>query len=213
MSVDNATARELLRYGEQALAVVSEQAKDPEDVEAALAACLDEALSRLADALGEKRADPGSLRREIQKMRESTRDKVLNRSDFQRESTASEADSVPSRKIVIGPDVAGFCLSREAWKRVRHRIPEQEREIIEKTGRSDRIGVPPQWLDRSDPELVQAVEDLGSQSASGDPHRRLVIVEIPADVDWHIVEDEDGSEWIAEQHRTWDLRDGYVPEG
>jgi len=30
----------------------------------------------------------------------------------------------------------------------------------------------------------------------------LKIVEIPDDVDWEINED-DGSEWIAEKHRTW----------
>ena len=54
--------------------------------------------------------------------------------------------------------------------------------------------------DRSDVDLVAVVQELGS-AANGD-HAKLVIVEIPDDVKWHISE-YDGMEWVAENHRTW----------
>lgn len=53
---------------------------------------------------------------------------------------------------------------------------------------------------RDDPDLVKAVEKLG-EAASADVSE-LKIVEIPDNVAWHI-EEYDGSEWIAENHRTW----------
>jgi hypothetical protein len=56
-------------------------------------------------------------------------------------------------------------------------------------------------LARDDPYLVAVVEELGSEAASGD-HAELKVVVIPADVDWYI-EEYDGAEWVAEQHRTW----------
>ena len=54
--------------------------------------------------------------------------------------------------------------------------------------------------DRTDAALVQVVEELG-ELANG-PHAELKVVEIPDDVKWQI-EEYDGSEWVAEQHRTW----------
>jgi hypothetical protein len=58
------------------------------------------------------------------------------------------------------------------------------------------------WTDkaRSDPMIVQVVEELGDK-ANG-PHAKLKVVEIPDDVEWEI-EEYDGAEWIAEKHRTW----------
>lgn len=55
-------------------------------------------------------------------------------------------------------------------------------------------------VDRGDPLLVQAVEELG-ESARG-RFAKLKIVEIPDDVEWY-VEEYDGLEWVAEKHRTW----------
>jgi hypothetical protein len=55
-------------------------------------------------------------------------------------------------------------------------------------------------IERNDPTLVQVVEEL-SEKASG-PHAELKVVEIPDDVKWKI-EEYDGVEWVAEQHRTW----------
>lgn len=59
----------------------------------------------------------------------------------------------------------------------------------------------PREVPRDDPYLVQTIEELGSAEASG-RHAELKVVEIPADVDW-IIEEYDGAEWIAENHRTW----------
>jgi len=55
-------------------------------------------------------------------------------------------------------------------------------------------------LARDDPHLVQVIEELGH--AAGGSFASLKVVEIPDDVIWDINE-YDGSEWIAEQHRTW----------
>ena len=53
---------------------------------------------------------------------------------------------------------------------------------------------------RNDPALVQVVEEMGDK-ANGD-HATLKVVEIPDDVEWQI-DEYDGSEWVAEKHRTW----------
>lgn len=53
---------------------------------------------------------------------------------------------------------------------------------------------------RDDPILVQVVEEMGEKADSR--FASLKIVEIPDDVEWQI-EEYDGSEWIAEKHRTW----------
>lgn len=55
-------------------------------------------------------------------------------------------------------------------------------------------------LERNDPLLVQVVEELG-QSASGQ-FAALTVVEIPDGVEW-VIEEYDGSEHVAEVHRTW----------
>lgn len=53
---------------------------------------------------------------------------------------------------------------------------------------------------RSDPALIQAVEELGD-AANGD-YAELKIVEIPDGVEYTI-EEYDGLEHVAEKHRTW----------
>ena len=55
-------------------------------------------------------------------------------------------------------------------------------------------------IERHDPALVQAVEELGN-NANG-AHAELAVVEIPDDVDY-IIQEYDGNEHIAEAHRTW----------
>jgi hypothetical protein len=57
-----------------------------------------------------------------------------------------------------------------------------------------------QDVDRDDPHLVQVVETLGPDC--GGWVSSLKVVEIPDDVKWQI-EEYDGSEWVAECHRTW----------
>ena len=55
--------------------------------------------------------------------------------------------------------------------------------------------------DRSNPALVRCVETLKEDSFGVYAH--LKVVEIPDDVKWHI-EEYDGVEWVAEDHRTWE---------
>jgi hypothetical protein len=54
---------------------------------------------------------------------------------------------------------------------------------------------------RNDPKLIEAIETLGTEVASG-PLARVEVVEIPNGIDWTI-EEYDGQEWVSEVHRTW----------
>lgn len=49
--------------------------------------------------------------------------------------------------------------------------------------------------------LIRVIEELGSIRASAEGSS-LHVVEIPDDIEWHIVE-EDNFEYVAEKHRTW----------
>lgn len=53
---------------------------------------------------------------------------------------------------------------------------------------------------RTHPALIQAVKKLG-ENANG-PYAKLEVVDVPDDVDW-LINDYDGIEEVAEQHRTW----------
>ncbi len=86
-------------------------------------------------------------------------------------------------KIVINTCFGGFSLSQEAMNRYR-----------KEKGATGRIS-------RDDEVLVKIVEELGTK-ANGF-YSELKIVEIPDDVKW-CIEDFDGKEWVAEEHRTWD---------
>ncbi len=55
-------------------------------------------------------------------------------------------------------------------------------------------------FERTDPILVQVVEELGE--ASFGRHSELKVIEIPDGVPYTI-EDYDGNEHVAEEHRTW----------
>ena len=54
---------------------------------------------------------------------------------------------------------------------------------------------------RTDPVLVNVVEQLGERASAKDS--QLKVVDMPNDVEWSIKQ-HDGNEWIAENHRTWD---------
>ena len=53
---------------------------------------------------------------------------------------------------------------------------------------------------RTHSDLIDCIEALGSDADGR--HAKLKIVEIPSDVEFTI-EEYDGSEWVAEKHRTW----------
>lgn len=58
----------------------------------------------------------------------------------------------------------------------------------------------PSQIPRDDPQLVQVVQILGPQANT--LYSKLHVVTVPQDVHW-IIQDYDGLEWVAEQHRTW----------
>lgn len=61
-----------------------------------------------------------------------------------------------------------------------------------------------QNIERDDPVLVSVVRQLGDKAnGCGIEFCNLKIVEIPDDVQWEIVADDDGSECVAEVHRVW----------
>ena len=114
-------------------------------------------------------------------------------------------------KIVINRRHGGFGLSREA---VRKYFENSGCKLVVTTIQDGKYnqyyevlfdGTLERWVEwevrRSDPALVEAVEELGSERAS-DVGSALKVVEIPDDVKWQIKE-YDGMEYIAEVHRTW----------
>lgn len=56
--------------------------------------------------------------------------------------------------------------------------------------------------DRTDPDLVAVVEELGPE-VNGSPSTELHVIEIPDDVEWEIT-DYDGWEQVEEKHRVWE---------
>lgn len=93
-------------------------------------------------------------------------------------------------KIVVNRDFGGFSLSNAAVKLL------HEKGMVEVGNYSFRLD--PEK--RNDPCLIEVVETLGQQSWG--KFARLEVVEIPDDVQW-VIEEYDGSEWVAEKHRTW----------
>ena len=88
-------------------------------------------------------------------------------------------------KIVINKCYGGFGLSEVAETRYRN-----------ESGNT----VPYYHIPRNDPILVSIVEELGEDSWGC--FAELKVIEIPDDVKFQI-EEYDGNEWVAEQHRTW----------
>jgi len=111
------------------------------------------------------------------------------------------------KKIVINACHGGFGLSHEAMMRYAeikgiNLVWEDGRwgKLYYKDSVSDDNHFSDRDIPRDDPVLVQVVEELG-HDADGFA-ANLKIVEIPDDVEWHIAE-YDGSEHVAENHRTW----------
>lgn len=112
-------------------------------------------------------------------------------------------------KIVINAAKhGGFSISKAAMEFMADKGSEKAQQEFNEylsTPANERISFSgedffcSQW-DRDDLFLIEAVETLGDK-ASG-MYARLAIVEIPDGVEWEVKE-YDGSEWIAEKHRTW----------
>ena len=105
--------------------------------------------------------------------------------------------NLTAMKIVINTHFGGFCLSKHALDRYRQYA--NDGPCIDERAR-----------DRTDPILVRVVEELGSD-ASGD-FSRISVVEVPDDVKW-VLQEYDGIEWVAEEHRVWGLNDQSMVRG
>jgi len=92
-------------------------------------------------------------------------------------------------KVVINTKYGGFGLSEEA-----------EEVYRTKSGIVDDESFWGRNIPRNDPILIEIVETMGE--ASFGHFAKLRVVDIPDDVEWQI-EEYDGSEWVAEKHRTW----------
>ena len=115
-------------------------------------------------------------------------------------------------KVVINSDFGGFGLSDEAFEKFLDRKGIAWEKCRNKYDMFDHykkghIGEDEHYLscleltgNRADTDLIAIVEEMG-RKASGD-YASLVVVEIPDDIQWHINE-YDGMEHVAENHRTW----------
>jgi hypothetical protein len=79
-----------------------------------------------------------------------------------------------------------------------HKMTEEEKDAHNKE--FDKYDLDTRPEDRTDPKLIQVIEELGKK-ANGSC-AKLKIVEIPDGIEWHIHE-YDGYEHVAENHRTW----------
>lgn len=118
-------------------------------------------------------------------------------------------------KVVINSCYGGFELSDLAFEKVLDRKGIKWEKQTNRYGTfvdyfyAGHLGDDDHYLssyyilndDRSDPDLVAVVEEMGEQ-ANGQ-HAKLKVIEVPDEVKWH-VEEYEGIEWIAEDHRTWE---------
>lgn len=79
-------------------------------------------------------------------------------------------------------------------------VPEKKYKKMREGKRKDKAYFSGRDFDREDPILIQVIREL-KRKADG-RFARLKIVKIPDDVEYHISE-YDGTEHIAENHRTW----------
>ncbi len=96
---------------------------------------------------------------------------------------------------IKAPDERGEILTGDEWANA-----SQEARKASNAAHEDAVLYSGD-IPRDDPALVQVVEELESK-ANGE-FAELAVVEIPCGVKW-VVEEYDGSEWIAEKHQTWD---------
>lgn len=93
-------------------------------------------------------------------------------------------------KVAVNRMPGRFCLSSEA---------KQLYKIRSGTDIVDGCGF---YGCRTDPLLIQVIEELGQQRASG-PSSKVKVVEIPDDAEWTIRGTLGGYEEVVENHRVW----------
>lgn len=102
--------------------------------------------------------------------------------------------------ITLHHDSDGFCDHY-------YKVPaEQYKKLYEESQRTgDYTAINDLYfsessIGRSDPKLIQVVEELGEESWG--EYAELAVVTIPDGIQWQL-EEYDGIETIAEVHRTW----------
>ena len=106
-------------------------------------------------------------------------------------------------KVVLNKCYGGFSISKEAAQFMADRGNKHAKAELNDGERWYGYGYTKGFdsgYDRTDKDLVEAVEVLG-EKANGDL-ASLCVVEIPDGIEYTI-EEYDGIEWIAEVHRTW----------
>jgi len=79
-------------------------------------------------------------------------------------------------------------------------IEEEDKNSSDPYSRSKHLDLAYYNFERTDPILIQVVEELG-EASFGD-YSELRVIEIPNGVPYAI-EEYDGNEHVAEEHRTW----------
>jgi len=100
-------------------------------------------------------------------------------------------------KVVINVCFGGFSVSKAAAEFMAARGNAIAKDELQ----SERFYGSLCDVERNDPDLVAAVETLGAKAASG-AYAELKVVDIPDGIEYEIAE-YDGTEHIAEKHRTW----------
>lgn len=115
------------------------------------------------------------------------------------------------RRVVINNQYGGFGLTYQAQIEYLTRAG-VEYQLKDREDRHSNLTHGPyivlpngeHWnhkqVERDDPVLVELVQEWGQKAASDFCHFK--IVKIPGDVSW-IIDEYDGLEWVAEQHRKW----------
>ena len=116
-------------------------------------------------------------------------------------------------KVVINTDFGGFGLSDLAFEKLLDRkgiayekVRNDKYDMVHyyQAGHADDsdfyLSPYDFYHDRADADLIAVIEELGKEAQGN--YASLRIIEIPDDVEWQ-VEEYDGSEHIAEKHRTW----------
>jgi hypothetical protein len=139
----------------------------------------------------------------------------LGEMEFEEELTEEQEETFEALKgiqhIVINRCHGGFGLSWDAQIAYLDRtgiaytlVDRISRDDTERFGQEIKLTSGDAWYDRDiardDSVLVALVRELGE--AVNSEFANLRVVKVPGDVEWAI-EEYDGLEWVAEQHRTW----------
>ncbi len=117
-----------------------------------------------------------------------------------------------TRKILINKEYGGFGLSDAAIEAylIKSNIPYEKKERQVASLLLDKMffftvngeNFTDRDIPRDDLNLIKIAEEMGLENIAS-KFCELKIVEIPADVQWQIME-YDGLEWVAEKHRIWE---------